>query len=511
MPSTSQFVGRWAARLPGGRGALHRAAGLAAPGVAPIFMLHRVLPEGDPCYEAEMAISLAAFEAFLDWLERHYTVVPLGDLLPRLRRPARERPRPLCALTFDDGWHDNYRHAFPVLRRRGLPATIFLPVRFMGSERRFWQERLFYHLRGLRERSDALPTLQQVAATLPWCPRLEAQDLGFAQLRQRLMRRASSEAEAFVARLGEHAAAAPELAGRAFMGWDEVRSMQAAGIEFGSHTLDHTLLSCEAPAAAAAELQASRRELGERLGTEVAGFSFPWGGRSPFSRRQVEQAGYHWAVTTAAGFATARSDALLLPRVPISNGCVGARVAAPQPPPGGQRPAPVFQAEALAVHLARRRRGERSQPQSRERMRIGFLVESAAAREEGRGDAAAGAATLVPPPQVRDLMEALDPQYFEPELYFARSPAGGLPRPPRWPCFVAAGGGTPRLATLAALWRLLRQRQPAVLYTALGQGRGLGQAAAWLAGVPATAGMEREAVWAGKVQAHFTRVAGGAV
>lgn len=46
------------------------------------------------------------------------------------------RPNKYVVLTFDDGYHDFYTTAFPVLREFGYPATVYLPTGFIGREKR---------------------------------------------------------------------------------------------------------------------------------------------------------------------------------------------------------------------------------------------------------------------------------------------------------------------------------------------------------------------------------------
>src|SRR5690606_11379545 len=79
----------------------------------------------------------AVFETQMRYLNRHYRVMPLADLAGLLGtgRPLRE---PVAAVTFDDGYRDNYTSAFPVLRRLGVPATIFLATGYIGGDRVFW-------------------------------------------------------------------------------------------------------------------------------------------------------------------------------------------------------------------------------------------------------------------------------------------------------------------------------------------------------------------------------------
>jgi len=43
-------------------------------------MFHRILPDGESCYDPEMATSTELFEGFLDWVTEKYRVIPLEEL-----------------------------------------------------------------------------------------------------------------------------------------------------------------------------------------------------------------------------------------------------------------------------------------------------------------------------------------------------------------------------------------------------------------------------------------------
>ena len=103
---------------------------------ARILYYHRVNDDNDPF---SPAISTALFEAEMRFLHRHYRVVSLSELLSRL---AGEVTEPVLAITFDDGYRDNYQNAFPVLQRYGLPATIFLTTGSMDTGEPMWFEQL---------------------------------------------------------------------------------------------------------------------------------------------------------------------------------------------------------------------------------------------------------------------------------------------------------------------------------------------------------------------------------
>ena len=71
----------------------------------------------------EMEVSIDAFRRQIDWLASQRHVVDLETAISRRREPDADR---LVVLTFDDGYDDMYRNAFPLLRERSLPFTVYL-------------------------------------------------------------------------------------------------------------------------------------------------------------------------------------------------------------------------------------------------------------------------------------------------------------------------------------------------------------------------------------------------
>jgi CelD/BcsL family acetyltransferase involved in cellulose biosynthesis len=101
-----------------------------------ILYYHRVNDDRDPFFPA---ISTQLFEQQMRFVARHYRVVSLSELMSRLEDGS---PEPVVAITFDDGYQDNYHNAFPILQRYDLPATIFLTTGGIDSGDPLWFERL---------------------------------------------------------------------------------------------------------------------------------------------------------------------------------------------------------------------------------------------------------------------------------------------------------------------------------------------------------------------------------
>ena len=101
---------------------------LVSPGVC-ILMFHRV--DRLPGYD-QLTVSPERFRQQMQWLARHYRVVPLSQALDEISRGTIQRRT--VVITFDDGYYDNYQHALPVLRELGLPATVFVTTHFASGE-----------------------------------------------------------------------------------------------------------------------------------------------------------------------------------------------------------------------------------------------------------------------------------------------------------------------------------------------------------------------------------------
>lgn len=94
----------------------------------PILCYHRVGPG-----LSKMTVSPSNFEAQLAWLAANrYQVIRLDDLAAFLAG-RRALPKRAVVITFDDGYESMYRHAFPLLRKYGMPATLFIYTDFVGA------------------------------------------------------------------------------------------------------------------------------------------------------------------------------------------------------------------------------------------------------------------------------------------------------------------------------------------------------------------------------------------
>src|SRR4051812_2433299 len=137
--------------------ALHRAT--AFRDAAIILLYYRVLRPQDLPHGIDPAIYVTTdtFEMHLQFLRRRFDVVDLDELLA-WRERRRTFARVPCAITFDDGWADNFTNAYPLLKRYGMPATIFVITGEVGASPDFvtWEQVRTMERDGLRFGSHTL-------------------------------------------------------------------------------------------------------------------------------------------------------------------------------------------------------------------------------------------------------------------------------------------------------------------------------------------------------------------
>lgn len=275
---------------------------------ARILYYHRVNEDRDPFFPS---ISTRLFDQEMRHLALHYKVVTLREMLTRLEQGS---PEPLLAITFDDGYQDNYQNAFPILQRYSLPATIFLTTGSVDSRQALWFEQLAEALKkSARESLDLEIDIPRRFWLRTEAERLEA-NRGIFDLLRRL---ADVERRQWLEYILRDLAVAIEDRTNKMLTWDDVRLMKAHGIDFGGHTVTHPFLSRLTPERVAWEVGECKRRIEDELQDAVDCFAYPNGREEDFgkwNKEAIRSAGYRAAVTTIWGQNYRTTDPLELRR-----------------------------------------------------------------------------------------------------------------------------------------------------------------------------------------------------
>ncbi len=286
-------------------GTLHRSGLLGLLGRPPLAVLgyHRVLEgplTGVTTCPLGMVVTPEMFERQLAYAARRYRIVSLAEIADACEG-GRPLPPRACFVTFDDGWRDNYTVAYPILRRMGLPAAVFVTTDFIGTRRAFWFTPLMQCVLrggGRKLRGGDAQDLGFPADVALEMDRLVSQPHplhpGMVTPLVEMLKKYPEPTierlvEGLAARLGGAGAPGDEPF---FLTWDQVRELDRGGMSVGSHTCSHKILTQIGDEEARRELRLSREKLEAELGRPVASLAFPNGDYSPAHMTMAWEAGY---------------------------------------------------------------------------------------------------------------------------------------------------------------------------------------------------------------------------
>ena len=102
-----------------------------------------------------------------------------------------------------------------------------------------------------------------------------------------------------------------------YLTWEQLSEMQSSGIEFGSHTVDHNVLTELSPNSVNHELADSKDLLEKRLKRRIEVLAYPCGFTNEYIKSRVNASGYRAAFTVNLGNVHTGDDLYALNRVPI--------------------------------------------------------------------------------------------------------------------------------------------------------------------------------------------------
>jgi peptidoglycan/xylan/chitin deacetylase (PgdA/CDA1 family) len=248
-----------------------------------------------------MAASADQFDRQLTLLQRRLPIVGFAEALHFLHHPAQMKG-PYALLTFDDGYLDNYEVALPVLRARGCSAVFFIAPRMVGTAILPWWDEISFLVRKSPKSHLEMPP--------PWHFKVDLgadREPAIDTVLRFFKSSANRDPARFLQRLREQAEVEVPVQPRRFMNWQEICHLAEQGMEIGSHTLSHPILSSLPEEEQLQELVNSKKEIEAHTKTPVRAFAYPVGTRSAFTeatRRLVLEAGYEVAFSFFGGINT---------------------------------------------------------------------------------------------------------------------------------------------------------------------------------------------------------------
>lgn len=279
-----------------------------------ILMYHGLISNNEQM-DAWTLVTEDSFEQQMAYLSKHCEVVSLQQAI---KGNSRSGSRKRAVITFDDGYESNYSLAYPILKKYGFPATIFVATHFVDSGCTFWYDKIIGAVQlskcsslDLREWGLSVFDLSQSDLQSRWSD-IQAVLTALKSLPGPVREKIAEELLHRISGRAQNVSAFKPLTP------SMMAEMHKDGlIEFGSHTHRHELMVQLGQQEIRETLETADRLLRHWLGQNAISFSYPNGDYNPLVKELVEQFGYGCALTTQYSELQPGTDLYAVPRIGV--------------------------------------------------------------------------------------------------------------------------------------------------------------------------------------------------
>ena len=292
-----------------------------------VLMYHRVLSEHerlDSFSHDGIIVSTRSFEQQIRFLKRNFHVLNAETF--RQQFVHKKAPNKYqCLLTFDDGWSDNYRNAYPILKSNHAAAVIFLPLDYIDQNNNFWQEKLGYLVHQLIIHKQASADYANTDPKFAELLHLPQQELKpaikmYVNSKKSLSPQAlMSLIEDLISLLNKHNVVLKNNQTDTYLTWAQISEMAMHNISFQSHAVSHHVLTRLTPDVLKSELIDSKTTIADKLQNDVFSIAYPNGNVDEQVAQEANNTGYQLGFTTQPGYANSQTELLSIPRINIHN------------------------------------------------------------------------------------------------------------------------------------------------------------------------------------------------
>src|SRR5262245_29384472 len=246
-------------------------------GVGAILTLHHVRPPRPEAFQPNRLLEITPdfLDRVVGWLRRaDIDIVSLDEMHRRIADG--DFARRFVALTFDDGYRDNLRFAYPILKRHGVPFAIYLPTSFPDRLGELW----WLALEAVIADNASVELVMDGALRRFDCATVAAKHEAFDTIYWWLRgRETESELRQVVHELAaRHAVSVTGFCDELCMTWDELKTLAADPlVTIGAHTVNHVILKKVPDNVVSAEMRMSRAAIEATLGVRPQHFAYPVG------------------------------------------------------------------------------------------------------------------------------------------------------------------------------------------------------------------------------------------
>ena len=238
------------------------------------------------------------FEWQVDAIKKEWNVLSLSSYSESFVR--KKKLKKCAVITVDDGYKDFYDAALPILKKNQMPATFFVTVNFVDRKIWLWHDIIKYMLQ-----NSQTDTKEFICNDFHTELNLLSEDVlqeTWQKLSDYCVDHTDDKKWALIDKLSRTTGVSlPDQPSREYdaVTWDHIKEMADMGIEIGSHTMNHPILSQIDTRDILFEINESKRRIEARLEQPIQSFCYPNGRTKDITTEVVDavkSAGYKCAV-----------------------------------------------------------------------------------------------------------------------------------------------------------------------------------------------------------------------
>ena len=244
------------------------------------------------------------FEKQLKFIKRYFSVITMTELYQYCICGI-DLPKNPVMITFDDGYRDNYYNAFKLLQKYNLKATFFISTDYVESRDMFWWDKVAYIVKSSKIGSIKLSYPYKMEYDIRT---IDTKLRAIKELLKVIKTTYNFDLKLFIHELASSAKTylddSDYISYETILSWAEIKEMKQAGMDIGSHTKTHRVLSNLTEDDLFEELSGSKNILEYHLSQPICSISYPVGGSNSFNQKvqeSVERCGYSLAFSYGTG------------------------------------------------------------------------------------------------------------------------------------------------------------------------------------------------------------------
>lgn len=286
-------------------------------------MYHRVLTDKEiqnSFSNSGIIVNVDSFDKQIEYLAKYFNILNVNQVIENIENGKQFNTRS-CLITFDDGWIDNYRNAYPILKAHRASSLIFLPFNYIGTGELFWQEQIVNYIYVICRYETEVPDIL-VKNNLSHIYNLQGN-----QLRKEinyfignLKKLSNEEIDNLVSKFKAHIEKSnyPTVGSvDEYIDWDHAHEMSRNNVWFGSHAMSHRLLTKLNNEELKIELKQSKVLLEGKLQLPIHSIAYPNGSFNETVVNATRIAGYNLGFTTNTGYFQTNENPFEIKRVNI--------------------------------------------------------------------------------------------------------------------------------------------------------------------------------------------------